>query len=997
MEAKIRLTLDGRDYNAKIAIAENDLKHLKKESDSVRDSMAGWGMAITGFQSALQLVAGQLSQIIQRPIAEAGRMEQYSVALKVMLGDAEKAQERLAELVKFAAETPFELPQVVEAGNKLQALGRYSIETLTMLGDLASASGKPFEQALSAFSKMASGQKGMAIDMFRDLLITTDDWAEKTGKAIDKQGQFKGSVEEMMIALPKIVKDKGFAGMMEEQSKTVLGKLSNLQDSIGQTAAKIGESMLPMTKDLLDNVIPALDVFRNNLGTIGPVIGGLTASVLLYSSALRIQALTENLSMNSLRNNMFVRIAQNVQTRIATSIQTLQTSATLAYGIVVDLLTRKINVATASTELLRLAQMSLGAILTLAGAGIGAVTVAWSLYEMTVAQSRKEMIEAYKESERLKTGLDKLNDTLKVMSFDQMNESIEESKKQIKGLNDNILELQRNTPTGVKWLDNVITRGDSDLWNDLIALSEADIELRNERIKKIEAYKKAVTEAQAFTKSFNDESFKGLTSILKVQDARNKITLAQEREENVLEQARLRNILQRLDIQEQEIRSGTLKTDADKKTHEQIVTNRLKYYDTLTQLDRNQLGNYKKYLEEQLFYYNDTLKKQKGGFENFSAEQLATLLKLKEELKKINEQTAMHPSFTLPSGLAKGERETKRAEQEQAFKNEEKIAQLRIDAIRDSLQRQSAEIEKWYAEERESDLYRTSQEAKLLIDQQYYNKKADLRKAEFEKEREGVQAILDVNRSLFTAITDLEMSGVEKREAIIREFYRIAINLLEQYLERYITAKLLEASINETVGQDSANSLKEGAEQLAITTGLIATQVVASQTAIAEMTASVIASMEAITASASTAATLTAIATFGGSALAGSASVLVALATIKAITSGSTLGYAKGGAIIGENGPEIVAPIDSYVEGNRQLVTQTILAVKESVAKLELERAQLNERTDKEVMTQSINKFLEQIDKWQRELRFKVSGFDLKTVTDKTQDFYNRYESKRAD
>ena len=99
-----------------------------------------------------------------------------------MLGSQEAANARFEEMSKFAAETPFELNEVVQLGNQLQALGKYSKENMTILGDLAAAAGKPIDQVTGAFAKLASGQKGMAVDMFRDLLITTDDWAKATGK-----------------------------------------------------------------------------------------------------------------------------------------------------------------------------------------------------------------------------------------------------------------------------------------------------------------------------------------------------------------------------------------------------------------------------------------------------------------------------------------------------------------------------------------------------------------------------------------------------------------------------------------------------------------------------------------------------------------------------------------------------------------------------------------------------------------------------------------------
>lgn len=186
-------------------------------------------------------------------------IETYEVSLKNMLGTTDAARERMQEYFAIAKETPFDLQQVVEAGNKLQALGRYSADNVKMLGDLAAASGKPMEQAMSAYAKLASGQKGIAVDMFRDLMITTDDWAKATGKGVDKQGQMLATTEEMIAALPGLLKSKGYLGMMATQAQTTAGKLSNLEDGFFQLKVAIGDRLSSATKSFATEMGYAVD------------------------------------------------------------------------------------------------------------------------------------------------------------------------------------------------------------------------------------------------------------------------------------------------------------------------------------------------------------------------------------------------------------------------------------------------------------------------------------------------------------------------------------------------------------------------------------------------------------------------------------------------------------------------------------------------------------------------------------------------------------------
>lgn len=198
--------------------------------------------------SGIGIIGGKILQVGKSAVSAAAQIEKYNATLETMLGSKSAARDRMQEYMQIAKTTPFELTEVVEAGNQLQALGRYSEDTLTMLGDLAAASGKPFEQVMSAYSKMASGQKGIAVDMFRDLLITTDDWTKATGKGKAASGEMLATTEELLQALPKVMKSKGFFGLMARQSQTTEGKVANLEDAVFSLKASLGERLAPVVK-----------------------------------------------------------------------------------------------------------------------------------------------------------------------------------------------------------------------------------------------------------------------------------------------------------------------------------------------------------------------------------------------------------------------------------------------------------------------------------------------------------------------------------------------------------------------------------------------------------------------------------------------------------------------------------------------------------------------------------------------------------------------------
>ena len=200
---------------------------------------------------SIMMIGNAFASQAKQVIAATGQIERYNATLETMLGSRSAARDRMEEYMRIAKTTPFEMTEVVEAGNKLQALGRYSEDTLVMLGDLAAASGKPLEQAMNAYSKMASGQKGIAVDMFRDLLITTDDWAKATGKGVKASGEMVASADEMLKVLPEILKSKGFFGLMAKQSETTEGKIANFEDAVFSLRASIGERLAPTVKSVL--------------------------------------------------------------------------------------------------------------------------------------------------------------------------------------------------------------------------------------------------------------------------------------------------------------------------------------------------------------------------------------------------------------------------------------------------------------------------------------------------------------------------------------------------------------------------------------------------------------------------------------------------------------------------------------------------------------------------------------------------------------------------
>jgi hypothetical protein len=62
--------------------------------------------------------------------------------------------------------------------------------------------------------------------------------------------------------------------------------------------------------------------------------------------------------------------------------------------------------------------------------------------------------------------------------------------------------------------------------------------------------------------------------------------------------------------------------------------------------------------------------------------------------------------------------------------------------------------------------------------------------------------------------------------------------------------------------------------------------------------------------------------------VAAAAATIFGLQQVAAINSEKVTGYARGGIVVGENGPEIIAPMDSYAQGQTQLILSTMATLK---------------------------------------------------------------------
>ncbi len=206
-------------------------------------------------------------------VRSAAQMEQTEKAFTTLLKSADLAKDFLAELERFAAATPFELPGLLNASKRLLAFGfsaQQVIPILTAIGDSAAALGMGEEgisRLTTAIGQIQAKAKVSAEEMNQinetgipawQLLADTIGTTVPQAMDMASKGMIDGATGVQAILTGM---NKQFGGMMAEQSQTLNGMMSNIQDSIGQLSTVVGKEITEVF-----NLKGAAAEFQDTLG-----------------------------------------------------------------------------------------------------------------------------------------------------------------------------------------------------------------------------------------------------------------------------------------------------------------------------------------------------------------------------------------------------------------------------------------------------------------------------------------------------------------------------------------------------------------------------------------------------------------------------------------------------------------------------------------------------------------------------------------------------------
>lgn len=288
----MRKSLDSID-SKNVRRVGDDLETVSKQSKKATSGIKGFADKCNKMTGALSTIAavqlgsvftGMAGGILNMGIASvqaAAQMRQYEIAFQTMLKSAEAGTQMLRDLQQFAAETPFDVPGVVSAGQQLMAFGFKAeeiIPMLTNLGDAASGLGLGTEgvsRLAYALGQMQTSGKLNAQDMMQLTSAGIAAWdmlAQAAGKTVAEMKDLcsKGAIDSK-AAVQTIVAGMNdqFGGMMAKTSDEVAGLLANIEETAGNTSAAVGKYLTEAfnIKGILKDVSDRLGEFQQKMQT----------------------------------------------------------------------------------------------------------------------------------------------------------------------------------------------------------------------------------------------------------------------------------------------------------------------------------------------------------------------------------------------------------------------------------------------------------------------------------------------------------------------------------------------------------------------------------------------------------------------------------------------------------------------------------------------------------------------------------------------------------
>ena len=287
---------DQSDIKKDIEAIKKQFESLTKKTQEEGEKQAQvWQNLIKGATAYFTFQGA--TAFIKQVIAVRSQFQQLEIAFGTMLKSKEKANALMAQMTDLAAKTPFGLQEVSEGAKRLLAFqvpAQEVTETLRRMGDVAAGLGVPMERLIHVYGQVKAQGRMFTNDLYQ-FMNAGIPMISELSKAVGKsETEIKEMVSEGKIgfaevqAVIKNMTDEGgtFYNLMDAQSKSLGGQISNLKDNFAQVLNEIGKA----TEGIASGAISSVSFLVENYQTLGKVIAGLIATYGTYRTAILVNS-----------------------------------------------------------------------------------------------------------------------------------------------------------------------------------------------------------------------------------------------------------------------------------------------------------------------------------------------------------------------------------------------------------------------------------------------------------------------------------------------------------------------------------------------------------------------------------------------------------------------------------------------------------------------------------------------------------------------------------
>lgn len=271
-----------------------------EEGERLDETFSKLGKTVAGVFSAVML-----KDFVKNVATVRGEFQQLEMGFKTMLGSGEKADALMSQLIKTAATTPFGMSDIAQASKQLLAYGVQAEdvnETLIRLGDIAAGLSIPIGDLAYLYGTTMVQGRLFTQDLRQFTgrgIPLTEELAKQFGVTKDKVGELvtagKVGFPEVKKAIESLTSEGSkFGGLMEAQSKTITGQISNIEDSIEQMFNELGKKYEGVISDTLAVVSSLVENWESVGKTLLVVIsayGAYKAAVIAVAAAHKIASI----------------------------------------------------------------------------------------------------------------------------------------------------------------------------------------------------------------------------------------------------------------------------------------------------------------------------------------------------------------------------------------------------------------------------------------------------------------------------------------------------------------------------------------------------------------------------------------------------------------------------------------------------------------------------------------------------------------------------------